>query len=67
MEQFARIDEILPEAVIKSFQAKCDKLTNGLDMWEKTWLAKWSLSGRLIAWYYERKFLKLVKRLKNGR
>jgi hypothetical protein len=60
------LNEIIPEKV-KEFQDRVDRMTVKMGSISKSWIVKCPPIAKFMLWYYERRFLKLVKRFKNGR
>jgi hypothetical protein len=57
---------IIPEDSLAAFKKEAEKLTQQLKKLEGTWIEKNGIIREIVIAYYERKFLKAVKRLSNG-
>jgi hypothetical protein len=55
------------EFSVLKFQQKALELSEKMKVLSNSWVTKYPLLCEVLLWHYERKFLKLVKRLKNGR
>lgn len=63
----AMLREIIPADRLQAFQNDADALAKKVSSLKDTWVCKYPLIARLGLWYYEKKFLRLIKRLKHGR
>jgi hypothetical protein len=57
------IREIIPKEMLELHQLESDRLVRELKKLQGTWVDRNPIMRRLAIWYYERKFLKSIKKL----
>jgi len=65
--EYAPISEIIPEQRLNEFKEAAEIMANKVSGFKDSWVCKYPFIADLVLWYYEKKFLRLIKRLKNGR
>lgn len=62
----AYLKEIIPAGRLEEYQKETEQMVKELKKYSGTWVEKYPLIKKLVIWYYERKFLKAIKRLTDG-
>lgn len=60
------IDRIIDPVKLEEYNQQVEVIAGKLKKLKGTWVERVGIVNEIVCWYYERKFLKLVKRLING-